>query len=117
MVFLGVLTASTCAAYEVVECPRADSPSLEVLRPGKTAVLQVETHGMEMVAFDVEVMICNFDATDSSLAVFGSGGETKLMTVWPPLTGRKNITIELPFPAGETMVCSLATSAACNVRY
>ena len=64
-------------------------------------IVELELHGLELVRIDVEVAVCNFEALDGSIAVFGSSGEAKLMEVWRPQNGRLNISVELPFPRSD----------------
>lgn len=71
---------------------------LFVIWPKDGHVVELELHGLDLVRLEVDILICNFDSIDGSIAVFGTGGETKLQDIWKPKNGRQNITIELPFP-------------------
>ncbi len=87
-------------------------PRLFVLRPESVQVVQMELHGLDVVSLEVEIAICNFESPDPSLAVFGTGGETKLQEIWRPKNGKQNISIELPFPESAALEESIALMEA-----
>jgi len=96
---LGLQGAQAAPNAEEVETMCAQGETLlVVLWPTNGHVVELELHGLELVRIEVDITICNFESLDGSLAVYGTGGETKLQDIWRPKNGRQNISIEIPFP-------------------
>lgn len=93
--------AAVPSAADVDSLCATGEARLVIMQPANEHVVALELHGLDLVRIDIDIVICNFESLDGSLAVFGTGGETKLQQIWSPGNGRQNVSVELPFPASE----------------
>ena len=65
-------------------------PQLVIMHPTGDHVVELELHGLDLARIDIDIVICNFESMDGSLAVFGTGG-VPLLSPCPRLasTGRQ----------------------------